>query len=124
MFVYTGSKPDANAFAQAMKNGRAYVSFGPIIYPKNVMFGNTLKLAKDQPQTLSFDLLSVNGLKSVQLIGKQGVISEQALAGETASVQFEVPQESGWVGLVVEDSQENKAFTNPVWLKLVEQEQF
>jgi hypothetical protein len=124
MFVYTGSKPDANAFAQAMKNGRAYVSFGPIIYPKNVMFGDTLKLAKDQPQTLSFDLLSVNGLKSVQLIGKQGVISEQALAGETASVQFEVPQESGWVGLVVEDSQENKAFTNPVWLKLVEQEQF
>lgn len=124
MFVYTGSKPDANAFAQAMKNGRAYVSFGPLIYPQNVMFGDTLKLAKDQPQRLSFDLLSVNGLKSVQLIGKQGVIREQALSGEKASVQFEVPQESGWVALVVEDSQENKAFSNPIWLKSVEQKQF
>jgi hypothetical protein len=120
MFVYTASKPDAKAFAQAMKNGRSYASFGPVIYPKNVMFGDTLKLAKNQQQSIRFDLLSVNGLKSVQLIGNDGVISEQALSGEKASVEFVVPQKSGWVSLVVEDGKTQKAFSNPVWLKMVD----
>jgi hypothetical protein len=124
MFVYTASKPEAKAFAQAMKNGRSYASFGPLIYPKNVMFGDTLKQAKNQPQSIRFDLLSVNGLKSVQLIGNEGVISEQALSGDKASVVFDVPQKSGWVSLVVEDKQANKAFSNPIWLKMVDKTSF
>lgn len=124
MFVYTDSKPKAKAFAQAMKNGRSYASFGPVIYPQNVMFGDTLKLAKNQPQSINFDLLSVNGLKSVQLIGNDGLISEQTLSGDKASVVFEVPQKSGWVSLVVEDSKEHKAYSNPIWLKMVDKTQF
>lgn len=124
MFVYTASKPNAKAFAQAMKSGRSYASFGPVIYPQNVMFGDTIKLAKSQPQTISFDLLSVDGLKSVKLIGNDGVISEQALEGEKASVVFNVPQKSGWVSLVVEDKKEHKAFSNPIWLKMVDRSQF
>lgn len=124
MFVYTASKPNANAFAQAMKNGRSYVSFGPVIYPQNVMFGDTIKLAENQSQSINFDLVSVNGLKSVQLIGNDGVISEQALSGENASVVFAVPQTSGWVSLVVTDNKEHKAFSNPIWLKMVDKTQF
>jgi hypothetical protein len=124
MFVYTASKPDAKAFAQAMKNGRSYASFGPVIYPKNVMFGDTLKLAANQSQSIRFDLLSVNGLKSVQLIGNEGVITEQTLSGDKASVVFDVPQKSGWVSLVVEDKQANKAFSNPIWLKMVDKTSF
>jgi hypothetical protein len=124
MFVYTDSKPEAKAFAQAMKNGRSYASFGPVIYPQNVMFGDTLKLAKNQPQSINFELLSVNGLKSVQLISNDGLISEQTLSGDKASIVFEVPQKSGWVSLVVEDSKEHKAYTNPIWLKMVDKTQF
>jgi hypothetical protein len=124
MFVYTASKPDAKTFAHAMKNGRSYASFGPVIYPKNVMFGDTLKLAENQRQSIHFDLLSVNGLKSVQLIGNDGVISDQAILGENASVIFDVPQKSGWVSLVVEDSKGQKAFSNPIWIKMVEKALF
>ena len=124
MFVYTASKPDAKAFAQAMKNGHSYASFGPVIYPKNVMFGDTLKLAVNQSQSISFDLLSVNGLKSVQLIGNDGVISEQILSGDNASVIFDVPHASGWVSLVVEDTKAHKAFSNPIWLKIVDKNIF
>ncbi|MFQ3237722.1 MAG: hypothetical protein ACI9C4_003313 [Paraglaciecola sp.] len=124
MFVFTGSKPNAKGFAQAMKNGRSYVSFGPVIYPQNVMFGDTIKLAKNQQQSIHFDLLSVNGLKSVQLISNKGVISQQALSGENASVVFDVPQKSAWVSLVVEDNKEHKAFSNPIWLKMVDKAQF
>ena len=124
MFVYTASKPDAKAFAQAMKSGHSYVSFGPIIYPQNVMFGDTLKLAENQSQSIQFDLLSVNGLKSVQLLGNDGVIAQRTVTGESVSVAFEVPQKSGWVSLVVEDTKANKAFSNPIWLKMVDKTQF
>ncbi|WP_158769513.1 CehA/McbA family metallohydrolase [Paraglaciecola sp. L1A13] len=124
MFVYTASKPDAKAFAQAMKSGHSYVSFGPIIYPKNVMFGDTLKLAENQSQSIQFDLLSVNGLKSVQLLGNDGVIAQRTVTGESVSVAFEVPQKSGWVSLVVEDTKAHKAFSNPIWLKMVDKTQF
>lgn len=124
MFVYTGGKPSAKGFAQAMKNGRAYVSFGPVIYPQNVMFGDTLKLGEKNPQKISFELLSVNGLKSVQLIGKDGVIVEKALKGEKELVSFDVPHKNGWVSLVVEDSKEHKAFSNPIWLTTVDKSAF
>ncbi|MFT6948983.1 MAG: hypothetical protein ACJAUL_000102, partial [Paraglaciecola sp.] len=110
--------------AQAMKNGHSYASFGPLIYPQNIMFGDTIKLAENQPQSIRFDLLSVNGLKSVQLIGNDGVISQQTLSGDNAAVVFAVPQKSGWVSLVVEDNKEHKAFSNPIWLKMVEKAQF
>ncbi|WP_133469381.1 CehA/McbA family metallohydrolase [Paraglaciecola marina] len=124
LFVYTGSKPNSKAFAQAIKHGRSYVSFGPIIYPQNVMFGDTIKQAKNQQQYISFELLSVNGLKSVQLIGNDGVIIEKSLAGDKVSVVFELPLKSGWVSLVVEDNKGYKAFSNPIWLKLVDSSQF
>jgi len=124
MFVYTANKPNAKAFAQAMKNGRSYASFGPVIYPKNVMFGDTLKLHENQQQSIRFDLLSVNGLKSVQLIGNDGVIAEQTLLGDKASVVFDVPQKSGWVSLVVEDTKQQKAFSNPIWIKMVDKALF
>ncbi|WP_218419293.1 CehA/McbA family metallohydrolase [Alteromonas lipotrueae] len=136
LFVYTGSKPTAKAFAQAAKDGHSYVSFGPVIYPENVMFGDTLKIAKAQPQTISFDLVAVNGLKSVQLIGSDSkamnkqsaassvVLEDKTLAGERDAVSFEVPQASGWVALVVEDNEGRKAYTNPIWLELVDESQF
>ncbi|MGY0642797.1 MAG: CehA/McbA family metallohydrolase, partial [Paraglaciecola chathamensis] len=142
MFVYTGSKPSAQAYAQAMKNGRSYVSYGPIIYPQDVMFGDTIKLAKDQPQSISFDLVAVNGLKSVSLIaapseqknqqqqqsGQSGsnhqVLNKQTLSGDSASITFTLPKSSGWVALMVEDKNGHKAYSNPIWLKEVEQSQF
>jgi hypothetical protein len=60
----------------------------------------------------------------VQLIGNDGVISEQTLTGENASVVFDLPQLSGWVSLVVEDKKGHKAFSNPIWLKMVNEKQF
>ncbi|WP_299083671.1 CehA/McbA family metallohydrolase [uncultured Paraglaciecola sp.] len=124
MFVYTASKPNAKAFALAMKSGRSYVSFGPIIYPQNIMFGDTLKFTANQTQSIRFELLSVNGLKSVTLMGNAGVISKQTLSGDKVLVEFEVPQRSGWLSLIVEDSKGHKAYSNPIWLKMIDKTQF
>jgi hypothetical protein len=60
----------------------------------------------------------------VQLIGNDGIIDEQTLSGDKASVVFDVPQKSGWVSLVVEDAKANKAFSNPIWLKMVDKTLF
>lgn len=124
MYVFTGNKPNAKAFTQAMKNGRAYASFGPLIYPRDVMFGDTLKVAEQQTRHLTFDLVSVNGLKSASLMGNEGTIRELSLSGEKQSISFDVPNKNGWVSLVVEDSKENKAFSNPIWIKSVTASQF
>jgi len=124
MFAFTGNKPSAEAFTQAMKNGRAYASFGPLIYPQDVMFGDTLKVTEKQARQVQFDLVSVNGLKSVTLLGNEGVISELNLSGEKQSISFDVPNKDGWLSLVVEDSSENKAYSNPIWIKSVTASQF
>lgn len=124
MYVFTGNKPSAKAFTQAMKNGRSYASFGPLIYPQDVMFGDTLKVTEDQTRQIKFDLVSVNGLKSVTLLGNDGVIQELDLSGEKQSISFDAPHKEGWLSLVVEDSKENKAFSNPIWIKSVAASQF
>jgi hypothetical protein len=119
-----------------MKDGRAYVSFGPVMYPQNVMFGDTMKMAVNQPQSITIDLAAANGLKTVQLVGNtrtddtdtssesSRVIAERTLTGDHASVTFALPEASGWVSLVVEDNEGRKAYSNPVWLELVQEEQF
>ena len=60
----------------------------------------------------------------MQLLGNDGVIAQRTVTGESVSVAFEVPQKSGWVSLVVEDTKANKAFSNPIWLKMVDETQF
>ncbi len=68
--------------------------------------------------------MSVNGLKSVKLIGHNGIVREQALSGDEKSVSFDVPHQSGWLALVVEDGKAHKAYSNPIWLKTVEKSKF
>ena len=110
------------------------------------MFGDTVKLAEAQPQSFTVDLVAVNGLKSVQLIGaatktkgevknqnasidisggvNSKVLRQQALSGDSETITFNLPNASGWVALVVEDMQGHKAYSNPIWLKEVEKSQF
>ena len=141
MFVYTASKPNAKAYAQALKDGHAYVSFGPVMYPQNVMFGDTVTLTENQPQSISIDVAAVNGLKQVKLIGNldqddkqksdttainknSRILDERLLTGNSASVTFTLPESSGWVALELEDKNGRKAYSNPIWLEVVNESQF
>ncbi len=122
MYVHSadGGKPTPESFTQAMKDGHAYASFGPLIYPKNVMFGDTLRTYDGgKKKVISFDLVAVNGLKSAKLISESGVVKEIALKGNTGSVDFEVPNIGGWIALEIVDSQDKKALSNPIWLEKV-----
>ena len=136
MFAHTVDKPSAKSYAYALKSGKAYVSFGPIMYPKNFMFGDTLKLAQRHSQSIALDVAAVSGLKNIKLIGSAfnddksdtsegvSIFERHDLAGKQQAVTFSLPMMSGWVAIELEDTKGRKAFSNPVWLKMVEESHF
>jgi hypothetical protein len=110
------------SYAEAVRNGHAYVSYGPLIEP-TVMFGSELKVQPGVPFPLTFALRAAGGLKQVKLIGAGTVAFTQVFADEPleARVEFK-PAATGhtWYSLEVEDIAGLKAYTNPIWVDAVE----
>lgn len=121
-FAHLDARPTAAGFARALKDGHAYVSFGPLIFP-SVMFGDTLRLTPGAPFTLGFDLKSVAGIRKVELIGDGAVVKAESFAGPAANevhVDFSlIAGAAHWYALLVDDSQSAKAYTNPIWVDTV-----
>jgi hypothetical protein len=114
------------AYAEAVKNGHAYVSYSPLIEPA-VMFGSDLKVQPGAPFPLAFGLRSATGLKQVRLIGAGTVAFTQVFndGPREARVEFK-PTAAGhtWFSLEVEDVAGQKAFSNPIWVDAVELPKF
>jgi hypothetical protein len=114
------------SYAEAVKNGHAYVSYGPMIEPA-VMFGSELKVKPGVPFPLEFGLRSASGLRQVKLIGGGTVAFTQAFADapREARVEFKpAAQGHTWYSLEVEDVAGLKAYSNPIWVDAVELPQF
>jgi len=107
------------AFARALKDGHGYATQGPLLYPQNVLFGDTLRLAGDEPATWHVDVAAVDGLAEARLVGRGGeVIATRELDGKEATLAFPLDAEiDGWVALEVEDADGDQAWSNPVWIK-------
>ncbi|MBS0389138.1 MAG: CehA/McbA family metallohydrolase, partial [Proteobacteria bacterium] len=108
-----------DAYVTALRAGRAYVSYGPLIYPA-VMFGSTLRVRTDDDFTLGFELESLAGLRRAELIGGGATIAQQSYDGAPrhARADFAVHgAHARWYALIVEDAEGNKAYTNPVWIE-------
>jgi hypothetical protein len=121
-FAHIDGPVNAHSFADAVAAGRAYVSAGPLIYP-GVMFGSTLKLRQDEPFTLSFDLESVAGLKQVDLVWQGEIIHTESLASfpHTRHVDFALSGAGpSWYQLIVEDALGRKAYSDPIWVDVVD----
>ena len=109
-------------FADAVKSGHAYVSYGPLIFP-SVMFGSELKVTSGADFALSFALKSVNGLKGATLIGAGNVVATRSFAEipREASVDFTLKADrDAWYAIEVEDSAGRMAYSNPIWIDAVE----
>jgi hypothetical protein len=121
-FVHIDGGVTAKAFAQGLKDGHGYVTFGPLIYP-SVMFGDELKVKPRESFTLSFDLQSVAGIKQVELIGAGVVARTESFHAPSRQVHVDFPlstQSRTWYSLTVEDNQGHKAYTDPIWVDVVE----
>lgn len=122
LFAHLDGAPTPVAFAEAAKAGHAYVSFGPLIQP-GVMFGSDLKVSSGTTISLPFDLQSVTGLQQATLIGGGQVVATRSFdnAPNTAHVEFRVsPAARTWYAIEVEDVGGRKAYSNPIWVDVVE----
>ena len=87
------------------------------------MFGDELKIKPGQAFSLGFDLASVAGLKRVDLIGAGSIAESREFSArtQTARVDFSLnSQHSTWYSLIVEDTSGNKAYSDPIWIDVVE----
>jgi len=109
------------AFAQALKDGHAYVSYGPLIFPA-AMFGDTLRFKSDKLFNLVFDLKSIAGLARAELTGRGGVVGTGTYDGAQHEARIEFPlkaNQSTWFSLEVTDRLGKKAYTDPIWVDVV-----
>ena len=119
-FAHIDGSLSAQAFAEALKAGRAYVSYGPLIFPA-VMFGTQMQVRSGEPFTLAFDLASVAGVSKAELISG-GTVADSRSFPDTpleTHVDFTLTtNHPGWYALDVEDQQARKAYTDPVWVTI------
>jgi hypothetical protein len=121
-FVHIDGAVTAKAFAQALKEGHGYVTFGPLIYP-SVMFGDELRVKPGESFTLGFDLQSVAGVKQIELIGAGAVLRTESFHAASQQVHVDFPLSTAshtWYSVIVEDNQGHKAYTDPIWVDAVE----
>ena len=105
-------------FAEAVKDGHAYVSSGPLIFPA-VMFGSELKLKPGARFALAFDLKSVAGLKQASLVGAGTVVATRSFQDSPRETSVEFPLTAdgdAWYALEVEDTAGRMAYSNPIWV--------
>jgi hypothetical protein len=120
-FAHIDGAVTAQTFAQALREGHAYVTSGPLIFP-SVMFGDELKVRPGESFTLSFDLKSVAGVKQAELIGSGVVLKTESFQAPAQEVHVEFPlttQRRAWYSLIVEDEQGHRAYTDPIWVDAV-----
>ncbi|HWG70552.1 MAG TPA: CehA/McbA family metallohydrolase [Steroidobacteraceae bacterium] len=121
-FAHVDGTITAQAFAQALKLGHGYVTYGPLIFP-SVMFGDELRVKPGEPFTLGFDLKSVAGIRQAELIERGAVLKTQKFAAASRQVRVDytlTTQKAAWYSLIVEDDQGHKAYTDPIWVDAVE----
>lgn len=120
-FAHIEGKVTAASFAQALKDGHAYVTHGPLVFPA-VMFGDELKVKPGQSFSLGFDLKSVPGLKQVQLISGGAVLDTKSFADSPRETHVDFPASTDhptWYALIVEDAKGHRAYTDPIWVDAV-----
>jgi hypothetical protein len=106
------------SYAQAVKNGHAYVTYGPLMQP-SVPFGSELKVTPGQSFALSFTLQSATGLRQARLIGAGATVATRTFADGPREARVEFPltaQGRTWYSIEVEDTAGNHAYSNPVWI--------
>lgn len=125
MYAKVDSMLTAESFAAAMKRGNSFATMGPLVYPDQ-LFGDTLQVQTGTAADLGFTLTAASGLKSATLYGPDGVVAERSFDGAPARIEVAFapkPAGDGWYSLVVTDANDKKAFTNPIWIDLVEHRQ-
>lgn len=122
LYAHVSGKLTASAYAQAARDGHAYVSYGPLIAP-SVMFGSELKLRPHAGFSLGFQLKSITGLKQITLVGGGNVIESRPFNGAPQEARVDFPltaERRTWYAIEVVDQAGRKAYSNPIWIDVID----
>jgi len=117
VFVHARDALTPASFVSALKEGHAYVSYGPLIFPQYAP--GTISVAPGAPLRLSLVAAAVAGLKKLELVGDGKVVEERTFPGAPPEARVEFTRQvpgARWYALVIEDGQGHKAYTDPYWV--------
>lgn len=122
MYSHVDGKLTGRKFVNAMAEGKAYVTMGPIFTPaERSMFGTTQQTAADGTYTFETKVQAVNGLKEVQVVSEGKPVETKTFDNTTDPVSIQVkvkPEHDTWVNVIAKDGKDHYAVSNPVWVKV------
>ncbi len=125
-----GGKLSMHGWLQAMKNGHAFMSNGPLVEleVEGQIPGQTVDLSSGDDVTIKVEATSLTPLEKAELVFNGEVIANMPLSADRLSVSFErdfQPTHSGWYHVRVNGANGEafpmgigyvQAVTNPVWI--------
>ena len=112
------TKADSKAYLAALKDGRSYVTMGPLFFTYDgESFGDTISTGK---KALKIDAQAVNGLEKVVLYRNGVKVETKDLEGstdkQTLEFMIDSTNDTKWYSYVAIDSTGNYAISNPIWV--------
>ena len=112
------TKADSKAYLAALKDGRSYVTMGPLFFTYDgESFGDTISTGK---KALKIDAQAVNGLEKVVLYRNGVKVETKELKGssdkQTLEFMIDSTNDTKWYSYVAIDSTGNYAVSNPIWV--------
>ena len=122
VFAHLDGALTAEAFAQSLKAGHAYVIYGPLIFPA-VMLRQHRQGEARRAAAPGFELEPVAGIRTAQLVSGEGKHAKASVLGRVRRARCTrtsqgSPATPSWYQLVVEDAAGRKAYTDPIWVEL------
>ena len=122
VYAYIEGEPTPEAFAQAEKSGKSYITYGPLILEMNPLPGD----AAPSTGTLEveLELFSLDGIAAVRAIAEGRTVYEARYDNaprtleERLALDLTSLLEDGytWVQIIVEEPDEDLAIANPIWV--------
>ncbi|WP_161635175.1 CehA/McbA family metallohydrolase [Desulfovermiculus halophilus] len=120
MYVHLNPPLTTDAYISALKSGHAFATYGPLVFPE-IPFGQEVSIRPGEELRLNYALAAVHRLTEVQLISEGRTAQHISLNGteQFRQICFSIqPEHDTWCALVVSDKCGNRAFTNPLWVKV------
>jgi len=121
MFANIEGAQTPQNFVNSLLAGNAYASTGPLLFPE-VMFGSTVKAVEGEKITVNFNAQAVNGLKEVQLFSAGKVVASSKFGDKPVTREFSLSftaAKDSYYSIVAVDTKGKKAWSNPVWIDVV-----
>ncbi len=117
-FVFAEDPSDTRAVVNSLKNGHAFATSGPMIYP-DMVFGSKVRVAAGETLALRYTAQSVSGIQSIGLVERARHIDSRTYDSPRLEERAEFivqPVADTWYSVIVTDAADKVAYSNPVWV--------